>query len=94
MPVFVDRGEMSRAILNVGREDVEVEGMTPLDPRLAVLGGSSDYVIVDVTGAAGGIRVGDELAFSLGYGALVAAMTSQYVEKRPLRRGLPLDAPA
>jgi predicted amino acid racemase len=84
VPAFVDRGEVERAILDVGREDVEIEGLTPLDPGLDILGGSSDYVIVDVTGAEGRIRVGDELVFSLNYGALLAAMTSQYVEKRPV----------
>ncbi len=39
--------------------------------------------------AEGGICVGDELAFSLNYGALVAAMTSEYVKKRPLKAGVP-----
>jgi predicted amino acid racemase len=84
VPAFEDHGAVDRAILNVGREDLEVEGVTPVDPRLKVLGASSDYLIVDVTEAAGAIRVGDEIAFSLGYGALLAAMTSEYVEKRCL----------
>jgi predicted amino acid racemase len=85
VPAFEDHGAVDRAILNVGREDVEVEGVTPLDPRLKVLGASSDYLIVDVTAAAGAIRVGDEIAFALNYGALLAAMTSEYVEKRCLK---------
>jgi predicted amino acid racemase len=82
VPTFVDRGEVERAILNIGREDVEVEGLTPLDPRVEVLGASSDYVILDVSAVRPGIRVGDELTFSLNYSALLAAMTSRYVEKR------------
>lgn len=81
-PVFDDRGEVDRALVNVGREDVDVEGLTPRDPRLEVLGASSDYVIVDVTAAAGGIRVGSVLEFSLGYGALLQSMDSRYVRKR------------
>jgi predicted amino acid racemase len=87
LPAFEDRGEGPRALLNVGREDVDVEGLTPLDPGLAVLGASSGYLVVGVSGAAEGIRVGDELAFSLNYGALLAAMTSEYVKKRLLRGG-------
>lgn len=81
-PRFEDRGERERALVNVGREDVDVDGVTPVDPRLRVLGASSDYLIVDVTEARGAVRVGDELVFSLDYAALLAAMTSRYVEKR------------
>jgi len=47
-----------------------------------VLGASSDYLVVDVTGSTHDVRVGDELVFSLGYGGLLAAMDSEYVEKR------------
>ncbi len=79
---FEERGAVQRALLNVGREDVDVAGLRPLDERLSVLGASSDYLIVDVTEAGGEVRVGDELAFGLGYGALLAAMDSEYVEKR------------
>lgn len=84
LPAFADRGEVTRALLNVGREDVDIEGIAPLDRRVLILGGSSDYLVVDVTGAAGAVRVGDEIAFSLKYGALLAAMTSEYVKKRPI----------
>lgn len=82
IPDFQDLGDIDRAILNIGREDVEIGGLTPLDQRLRVIGGSSGYVIVDITKAEGGIKVGDEIAFSLNYAALVAAMTSPYIEKR------------
>jgi predicted amino acid racemase len=81
LPTFVDRGDVDRAILNIGREDVDVEGLTPLDPAVRVLGASSDYVILDVSAARPRIRVGDELTFSLDYAALLAAMSSRYVEK-------------
>ncbi|HEX7409570.1 MAG TPA: alanine/ornithine racemase family PLP-dependent enzyme, partial [Candidatus Binatia bacterium] len=90
LPSFEDRGEMMRALLNVGREDVDVDGIAPIDRRIMILGGSSDYLVVDVTGAAGGVHVGDELTFSLKYGALLAAMTSEYVKKRPVRGSAPV----
>jgi predicted amino acid racemase len=86
-PGFEDRGRVDRALVNLGREDVDVAGLAPLDPRLAVIGSSSDTLIVDVTGAEGRIRVGSEIAFSLRYGALLAAMDSEYVEKRYRGRG-------
>jgi predicted amino acid racemase len=87
LPVFEDRGEILRALLNVGREDVDVDSISPIDPRIAILGASSDYLVTDVTPAAGSLRVGDEVAFSLSYGALLAAMTSEYVAKYPVRGG-------
>ncbi len=78
--------EMVRAILNVGREDILVEGVEPIDNRLGILGASSDHLIVDVTRAAGSVTLGGELEFLMNYGALLAAMTSSYVEKRPIMR--------
>ncbi len=81
-PRFEDRGARDRALLDVGREDVTPEGLVPLDPRVEVLGASSDYLIVDVTQARGDVRVGDELVFAPSYAALLAAMDSAYVEKR------------
>ena len=79
---FEDRGMRERALLDVGREDVEVEGLTPLDRRIEVLGASSDYLVMDVTEARADVQVGSEIAFALSYGALLAAMDSEYVEKR------------
>jgi predicted amino acid racemase len=80
-PQFEDRGVIKRALLNVGREDVDVAGITPVDARLRILGASSDYLAVDVSAAGDDIQVGDQLAFSLNYSALLAAMTSAYVNK-------------
>jgi len=85
---FDNRGNIVRALVNIGREEVSVEGIAPRDPRLRVLGASSSYLVVDMTQAAGQFRVGDVLSFSLNYGALLTAMTSEYVRKRPVRRTL------
>lgn len=80
-PEFVDRGIRSRAICNLGRQDVVVDGIEPLDPGILVLGGSSDHLILDVEDAAEDIKVGDEIRFYPGYGALLALSTSPYVQK-------------
>lgn len=90
-PVFVDRGDRLRGILNLGREDVVVEALIPQAAGVEVLGASSDHLIVDVTDMRAPPRVGDRLRFHMGYAALLAAMTSEYVEKqlmfeRPLPR--------
>lgn len=83
-PEFEDRGMIRRALLNIGREDVDVEGILPLDPHIRILGASSGYLVADVSRAKETVAVGDELEFSLNYGALVAAMTSEYVKKHLL----------
>ena len=90
-PEFEQRGEVLRALLNVGREDIDIEGLTPQDPGAVILGGSSGYLVVDVSAAAGSLRVGDTLAFSLNYAALLAAMTSAYVSKHAYQAGVRLE---
>jgi predicted amino acid racemase len=92
LPVFEDRGPVLRALLNVGREDVDVDGIAPLDRGMHVLGGSSGYLVLDVTQAARTVRVGDVLPFALNYGALLRAMASEYVKKIPVRGAQPAEA--
>jgi predicted amino acid racemase len=84
-PSFDNHGQILHALVNIGRQDVDVDGIQPLDGRLQVLGASSDYLALDVSAAAGELRLGDTLAFGLNYGALLAAMTSAYV--RPVILG-------
>ena len=90
-PEFEQRGEVLRALLNVGHEDIDVEGLTPRDTGAVILGASSGYLVVDVTAAAGSIRVGDTLAFALNYAALLAAMTSAYVKKHAYRGAVRME---
>jgi predicted amino acid racemase len=83
-PEFDNSGERLRALLNVGREDVDIGSLTPLDPNIQIIGASSGYLVLDVTDATTDVSVGAELKFAPGYGALLRAMTSEYVEKRCL----------
>lgn len=78
---FIDRGLRRRVICNIGRQDVVVDGITPVEEGMIVLGGSSDHLILDVQDARREIKVGDEIAFYPGYGALLALSTSEYVQK-------------
>jgi arginase len=82
-PAFSDRGVRLRAILNTGREDVLIDGLRPLDPRVRILGASSDHMILDVEDSSEPLSVGDRVAFLPDYGALLAAMTSAYIQKVP-----------
>jgi predicted amino acid racemase/arginase family enzyme len=83
-PIFKDKGERLRGIVNIGREDVVAEGLEPIQPGVTVEGASSDHLIIDVTDARPRPSVGDAVTFRMNYGALLAAMTSEYVEKMPM----------
>jgi len=83
-PVFVDEGDRLRAIANIGREDVLIDGLMPVSPGVRVLGASSDHLVMDVTDAEPPLAVGDRIGFRMNYGAMLAAMTSEYVEKAPI----------
>lgn len=72
-----------QAILALGCQDVDVDGLIP-PPGITILGTSSDHLVVDVGDHA--VSVGDELAFGLGYGALLRAMTSPFVSQVETRR--------
>lgn len=81
VPEFVDRGVRRRAICNIGRQDVVIDNLIPVDPGITILGGSSDHLILDVEEAHQLLKTGAEVAFLPGYGALLAASTSPYVQK-------------
>lgn len=81
-PMFEDRGERRRAILAIGRQDVVPEGIVPLDPRVQVLGASSDHLVLDVHDLPEPPRLGEPITFVPGYAATLAAFTSPYVDKR------------
>ncbi|MBU2610124.1 MAG: alanine racemase, partial [Chloroflexi bacterium] len=78
VPVFEDKGNMRRAILALGRQDVDVSAIKPRI-KINVLGASSDHLILDVRDS--GLEVGAEVRFNVGYSALLRAMMSPYVEK-------------
>ena len=80
-PFYEDRGIIKRAIIAVGKQDVELDSMTPLDEKIDVLGGSSDHIILDVTKSDTDYKVGDVVRFTLGYGGMLKAATSPNVEK-------------
>jgi predicted amino acid racemase/arginase family enzyme len=90
-PVFEDKGDRLRGIVNLGREDVVAEGLTPTDPGIAVLGASSDHLVLDLTGARSMPEVGSLISFTMNYAALLAAMTSEYVEKEPILGSDPME---
>ena len=81
-PKFKDKGIRKRAILAVGRQDVKVEGMIPLIEGIEIIGASSDHLLCDVTDSQKDLQIGSEIEFKLNYGAMLKAMTSEYVVKK------------
>ncbi|RAK11885.1 putative amino acid racemase [Halanaerobium saccharolyticum] len=79
--IIEDKGLRRRAILAVGKQDIDYHGLYPELEGVEVLGASSDHLITDVTDAAGDLEVGDILTFKINYSAMLRAMTSQYVTK-------------
>ena len=71
-------GSIRQAILALGHQDADPAGLAP-PPGVTVLGASSDHLVVDLGDHQA--PVGDELAFQLGYSALVRAATSPFVTK-------------
>ncbi|KAF5048925.1 Ornithine racemase [anaerobic digester metagenome] len=80
-PVYDDRGIIKRAIIAVGRQDVDPDNLHPIDSKIDVLGASSDHLILDVTKSDTPYSVGDKVSFKVSYSSLLRATTSAYVEK-------------
>lgn len=77
-PARAGRGTRRQAIVALGRQDVDLDGLHP-PAGISVLGMSSDHLVLDLGDHR--VDVGDELRFRLGYGALVRAMTSPFVTR-------------
>jgi len=81
VPEFEDRGERRRAIVALGRQDAPPQSLRPVDPRVEVLGASSDHLVLDVHDLPVAPKVGDAIEFVPGYSAVLALFTSRYVDK-------------
>lgn len=82
IPVFEDKGVRKRAIVAIGRQDIALDGIKPKDEGVTILGASSDHLILDITDGKRKFNIGDIVELEIiKYGALLAAMTSEYVHK-------------
>jgi predicted amino acid racemase len=75
-----------RALLGIGRQDTNVDKITPIEQDVQIITASSDHLIVDVTDADSmkspeeGYKPGDTLNFRPMYPAMLACATSEYVD--------------
>lgn len=74
-------GSVRQAIIALGRQDADPEGLTP-PVGMTVLSASSDHLVLDVGDHE--LAVGDDVAFGLNYSALLRAMTSPFVRSNDL----------
>ncbi|MGL5811225.1 MAG: alanine/ornithine racemase family PLP-dependent enzyme [Nocardioides sp.] len=80
-----DVGPIVQTLLNIGRQDVDPDGLMP--PRgIALLGASSDHLAVRTPGR---LSPGTEVRFGMNYSALLRAMTSPYVARQISADALP-----
>ncbi len=82
VPVFEDRGNRLRGILGIGKQDVNINGLTPLDEGVKIITASSDHLLVDIEDCPLRPQVGDILRFRPDYGAMLSSSTSPYVTKK------------
>ncbi|MFH0766920.1 MAG: alanine/ornithine racemase family PLP-dependent enzyme [Bacillota bacterium] len=75
---FTNQGQMKRAILGIGRQDVACEDLFP--PKgINILGCSSDHLVLQII--EGQYKIGDTITFKLTYGGILRLMTSRYIRR-------------
>ena len=82
-PHYEDRGIRKRGILAVGKQDfVHHDKLVPLDPNIAIVGSSSDHLIIDLEDASQSYRVGDVIAFTMYYVPMLYLSGSASIHKK------------
>lgn len=78
---FKDKGIRKKALVAVGDEETNIRELTPKDKAIEVLGGCSNYTVLDITDSKQNYRVGDIVEFNMSYFAILKSMISNYVYK-------------
>ena len=81
VPTFIDRGNRTKILCAVGKQDIDFDTIYPNDKDLIILGGSSDHLILDSSDSKIDYKVGDIIKFNIHYVSLLRIMTSEYIEK-------------
>jgi len=78
---YIDRGNMNRAIVAIGRQDIEESMLSPIDENIEIIGASSDHLILNIKNKRK-YKIGSIVRFKLEYGSLLRCFTSKYVSKK------------
>lgn len=81
-PKYEDRGIRKRALIGLGKQDININGLTPKDAEIEIMGGSSDYTILDITNCTSSYSVGDVVEFDVNYAVLLGSMNSRFIHKK------------
>lgn len=73
-----DRGDIDQAIVAIGRQDTDPDGLDP-PAGIEILSASSDHLVLSAKDRR--LVVGSEVSFQLNYSALLRVMTSPHVAK-------------
>lgn len=76
----IERGRQYRAIVALGQQDIATAHIRPRGEEILFSGRSSDQLVLTLQESSK-VKTGDRLQFTPSYFALLAAMTSPYVEK-------------
>ena len=75
---LTDRGIVRQAILAIGIQDIDPDGLQA-PAGIEIMGASSDHLVIESVN--GELVVGEEVTFQLNYSALLRAMTSPFVSR-------------
>ncbi len=78
---FKDKGKIERAIVAIGKQDTSPNNLKPKDPKIQILGASSDHTILDITKTNKNYKIGDKITFKPSYSDMLRAFTSPYIRK-------------
>ncbi|PGS77201.1 hypothetical protein COC69_20670 [Bacillus cereus] len=77
-----DKGTRIRAIVAIGKQDIDINSLKALDENITVEGASSDHCIIDVTNSSHRFEIGDWVDFNINtYSGILSGMASNYIEK-------------
>lgn len=75
-----NKGNITQAILAIGRQDIDPDGLVP-PPGIKILAASSDHLVIDASNYPEIMDIGTQIPFQLDYSALLRAMTSPFIPK-------------
>lgn len=78
---FRDQGRRRRALAALGKQEIQISGLVPQDKGIELLGGCSDYLVLDLTASEREYQVGDTVSFVCDYAAVATGMSSPRIEK-------------
>lgn len=77
----IDKGLRKRAIVAIGKQDIDINSLEAVDGNITIEGASSDHCIIDVTNSSHSFEIGDWVEFNIiAYSGVLSGMASNYIE--------------